>query len=146
MTSSCGCIYVDGSEDEHDYELEDRDAIAESSFKCCECHRSFPPNAEYWRVSIDVYEWDRDEDKRAYLKTELYEVCPDCRSAISEFFCEATPFRAVWGYIANHVDDVKGEISSGCLLRLTPYARGRVLDLIDKEWGMQGTDDDQTEG
>lgn len=136
--TGCGCIYVGEGDDEYDYDWNDHDAIAGQTFECCECHRDIPLNSTFWRVEVNVFEWDEDsdEDESTYIRTDTYNVCPDCRSVATEFFCDAIPFENFWRYVAEHVDYVGGEISSDCLLRLTPRARGRVVDLIDKAWGL----------
>lgn len=148
MNTSCGCIYVGEGDDEYEYGWEDRDVVAEQPFECCECHQIIPMGTPYWCVSIDVHEWsddpDTQEEKLKPLRTEVYQVCPDCRSVISELFCESIPFGDVWRAVERHVEDLKGEISADCLLQLTPLARDRALDFIDRAWealAVAGNDD-----
>lgn len=120
--SSCGCIYVSDNGDSGVI-LTSRQQTANKEHKCCECSRVIARGEPY---IVESGFWEG----RAYR----YKTCVDCISLREEFFCNGWIYGEVVAYVTYHVADVRGEISSECLDRLTPAARGFVVDLIDKEF------------
>jgi hypothetical protein len=64
-----------------------------------------------------------------------HKTCSDCLSVRNEFFCDGWVWGNVWERVEEHVFDMDGDISSDCLLRLTPRAREHVIELIDNYYG-----------
>lgn len=119
--SGCSCIRV--SHDGNAYqeiEWESRTATEETT--CCECGRSIHPGEEYEHF---VGESEPGE-------IDTYHTCSDCLSIRSSFFCGDWNFEMILEDLGEHVYEVQGEISSDCLLGLTPRARSMVLSMIDE--------------
>jgi capsid protein len=51
-------------------------------------------------------------------------------------------FGKIWELLHEHVVDTQGQISSDCLLKLTPAARNAVVDLIQQVWDEWDEDDE----
>jgi hypothetical protein len=121
MMETCGCIYVPEYDPADFYYDEIRKAI--KIHKCSECDRDIQPGEKYEKV-VAKYEGD--------LRT--YKTCPDCLSVRDVFFCAGFFHEGLWEYVAEHVEDMNGNISSECLIKLTPAAREKVCDLIEEAW------------
>ena len=120
--SNCGCIYVDCDWYAEEY-IEDQ-VVAKKSVRCSECGNLITRGEEHIKAT-----YQDDEEKWRTRRT-----CLDCQSIIDEFFCDGHKFNAVWTNVKEHVYDLEGQISSECLLNLTPKAREKVFDIIEETW------------
>lgn len=122
MSDSCGCVYA---EPEFVYEVvtEERVTATRNAGSCCECGRAIKKG--------DVYEHYVGKESESG-PTVTFFTCADCLSIRDEFFCGSWVFGLVLDDLAAHINDVDGEVSSECLLRLTKKARERVIDMIDE--------------
>ena len=130
MDDACGCVCVDN--DEVYTPIVDQMEVALRSHKCTECRRSIGAGEEH--------ELSHRCHRHAGLlfrgtigggALETFRTCRDCLSVRREFFCDGWVFGGIWVDVEYHVEDLEGEVSSECLLRLTPVARFRVIDIID---------------
>jgi hypothetical protein len=118
---SCGCIWVDDS-----YGPEficETNPVARIEHKCGECNRVIKPGEKYERASGC---WDG--------RLETHKTCGDCLSIRASFFCAGWAYGGLWEMLGDHINDTRGEISSECILPLTPDAREGVFELIEKAW------------
>ena len=125
--SECGCVYVDC--DGYSETLRKDVVKARKEHKCGECGCVIQKGESY-----EAYAGKSNGDF-FWSKT-----CEDCLSVRIEFFCEAWNFGEVWTRIVEHVWEMKGKISSDCLVRLTKPASDKVCDLIEEYW--LNSDDD----
>lgn len=125
--TSCGCVNVYVSDFYEDV-ANDIIVMKESffDFTCCECGKEFENGDKYERYVGQMYD---DEPK-------IYRTCMDCISIRDEFFCNGWIFTRILEDVENHVEDVGGDISAECLLRLTPRAREMIFDMIDEVFEM----------
>jgi hypothetical protein len=120
--SECGCIY--------EYVGEFLETVDERIVKatvptvCGECDDPIVVGEKY-----EYYEGS-DYDIDVFAQR----TCLDCLSVRDEFFCDGFFFGRIWDRVKDHIYDTSGKISSDCLLRLTPGARERIIDLIDEDW------------
>lgn len=119
--SDCGCIYVDVDEEAALYRSKMQ--RARKVHRCDECRRPIVRGEEYEHTTI-CFEgcWNR------------HKTCVDCVSIRKAFFCHGWEFNRIWEYLNEHIQATDGQISSDCLLALTPSAREDVLDRIDAYW------------
>jgi len=115
---SCDCAYVDV--DCSGIILEQRLYKARKQHQCCNCGRVIESKEEYEKA---VGIWDGDFD--------TYKTCEACLSLRAAFFCGSYHFD-FYEDLRNHIDYVGGQISSDCILSLTPKAKDFILDLIDE--------------
>lgn len=119
--NNCGCIYVDCDEEVAVYWSKLQ--RARKIHKCHECGRPIVRGEEY-EYAATCYEgrWDK------------HKTCADCLSVRTVFFCHGWEFSRIWEYLDEHIQATDGQISSDCILALTPHAREIVLDIIDNYW------------
>lgn len=127
---NCGCIYISNLE----YPTFYREIIrkAKKPHKCIECRKTISPGETYYYTTG---KWDGN--------IEVYKTCFDCQSVKNAFFCESYFFGTIWDDVQEHIDEMEGNISSDCLLKLTKGARDKVCDLIEEVWQDM---DDRLEG
>lgn len=119
---SCACVYVDVNE-AYDT-IKEETAVSTGEELCGECNRRIKLGEEY-----ELYQGRSPSEGE--VRTHL--TCKDCLSVREAFFCDWM-FGHLWEDLSEHVYEVAGEITTDCLLRLTPWAREGVLELIDEEF------------
>lgn len=126
--SSCSCINI--GTDSDSLECTNKKLFrCTHSKKCDEC-RKIINRGELFYWSIWQYcDYETDE---YYGDAEYESTCIDCQSIRDEFFCNGFNFQFTWNDLKDHIDDINGELSSECLLRLTIGARNKVIDMIDE--------------
>ena len=118
----CACVHFEYDEDSCEFEkIEDRKA--KKQHQCCECGRIIEIGEQYENFSG---KWDGDFG--------YYKTCSDCLSICKSFFCNGREFTSVYSMLADHIEYMKGEISSDCLVPLTPRARAKVCEMIEQDW------------
>lgn len=90
---------------------------------CSECSRLIPRGEEYRR---EVYVFEGS------LFTHKY--CEDCLSVRQVFFNNGWIYYTLWDDMITHIYESDGDLSVKCLLELTPFARGKILDLMEQTW------------
>lgn len=122
MSDHCGCIYV-GCDDfvpvTHRAKVR-----ARKQHTCDECNVPIAPGQDY----------ERFVGKEDGAGVFVHKTCSDCMSLRNEFFCEGYIFGNIYEDVSYHLIEIGGEVSSACLLRLTPGARVAVIDMIDEVW------------
>jgi hypothetical protein len=96
---------------------------ARASHTCTECGREIRAGEKYEKVVGAV-----DGD------LETFKTCRDCLSVRESFFCGAWVLCCIWSDLEDHIQELRGEIPSSCLVPLTSTARKRVCDLIEQAW------------
>jgi len=119
--NECSCINVDV--DECVTILTDVYRKTRKEHRCYECRRVIRKGDRY-RYETFVNDGTIDKHK----------TCLDCNSIRKEFFCGSFMYTQIIEDLQEHVYDLNGEISSDCLGRLTPGARERVVEMIDRIW------------
>jgi hypothetical protein len=121
MEDNCSCVYVDDYESPTFHQT--KFPYARKEHKCGECGRTILKGEKYEYVS-SMYD--------GYFGK--YKTCLDCISVRKAFFCHGYLYEGVWEMLAEHICDLRGEISSDCLVPLTKPARERVCELIEEQW------------
>ena len=131
---SCGCIYV-GDTEPYRVVLEPTKQVVSTLLTCGEC--GYEIDGEEHEIFVGASE----EPPKAH---HVHITCADCLSIRDEFFCDGWGYRSVLEDVAQHVYELEGEISSECLLALTPRAREMIIDMIDDTFEtMDGEDEDE---
>lgn len=120
--SDCSCVYVGDSESSEFESI--TNPVSRKTHKCYECGKEILPGEKYERSSGV---WDGDFN--------TFKTCADCLSTRESFFCGGYIYGALWEYLWEHLRDVNGEVSSDCIVPLTPEAREKVCDMIERVWG-----------
>jgi hypothetical protein len=118
----CSCVYVGDTSSGNEF-YRSKIVTAKKLHKCCECHKAILPSEKYEYVS-QLVEGDFFTHK----------TCLDCLSVRDEFFCDGWWFENVWEHLTEHINNLSGDISENCIKALTPHARGKVCELIEKTW------------
>jgi hypothetical protein len=130
MSTGCACVYTD-------YEsmlmIAETFPRARKSHCCCECGRDVEKGEEYERA-VGVNDG----------RIETYKTCLDCVSVRRAFFCDGWGYCAVWQDLWEHLQEVcwYGQAPGAeCMGAVTPAARDKVCDLIEKIWEESAEDD-----
>jgi hypothetical protein len=118
---NCACVYV-GTEAETEFYNESYPKAAKPH-TCNECKTKIRPGQKYLKV---VGKLDGDFFTR--------KVCLDCESLGDVFFCDGFAFGRLWSDMEMHVDLCMGELSEQAISMLTPVARAKVCEFIEKAW------------
>lgn len=127
--SNCSCIYVDVDGGDVAEFHTSKIVKARKPHICNECGEDILQNDEYERVTA---KWDN---------VETIKTCRNCLSIRNEFFCYGYLYGQLWGDLYCHIQDVGGNVSSECLMRLTNRAREKTLEMIESVW-KESSDDD----
>lgn len=114
----CSCIYVgdyDDTETIHEKRLK-----AKKSHTCDECCNGIVPGTTYERY---VGKFNG--------KVETHRTCSTCLDLRITFFCAGWIWGGLYEALWEHISEMDGQISSECLLSLTPAARDVVIGMID---------------
>lgn len=122
---SCSCVLTSYDCDDAYEPMTELVFRATHKRQCIECQ--FPINrGDYYEYFVG----ERPARDHGY-ETFACATCMDCVSVRNEFFCNGWCYGMVWEDLAEHLDDIEGEVSSECLASLTPAAKGGVLNIID---------------
>lgn len=125
----CSCdVYVEG--DGYPAFYNDLTHKARKNHRCCECGRDIIAGETYNYTSGL---WDG--------KFDVYKTCADCVSIRNEFFSNGWNFTNVMSDLIEHLYEIDGDISEDCILNLTPRAKQRVADIIQKIFQEREEDD-----
>jgi len=120
----CSCS-IDGYAGDG-YENPQREVLTNNSdlliLKCGECDRQINKG--------DVFEWYRGEyDGKACT----HHTCSDCLSFRDNFFGDWT-FEELWETFSDYMDDCGWQVPEKCLSKVTPAARAKICEMIEKYW------------
>lgn len=118
------CNYSIEIDDNGDFPVafSSHDRVARKHHKCCECSRVIIPGETY-----------RDESG-IWDKPKSFKTCRDCLSIRNAFFCGNWIYREVMDNLYDHLREFDGEVSSDCIVELTPKAKDVVFGIIDEIW------------
>lgn len=68
----------------------------------------------------------------------IYKACPDCASVAKELFNGSYYLRNMWDDVGYAIEDYEGDIPERIINSLTPAAKWRVIDMIDKSIEVPG--------
>jgi hypothetical protein len=120
--NNCGCVFAD-TDGASGVILTQMLRRARVPHTCVECRRLIRAGEQYEYVAG---KWDDG--------LVSYYTCVDCVSVRDTFFCYGYNYGCVWDDIREHIGAVDGNISSDCLLALTPAARDDIFELIESVW------------
>ena len=127
--SECSCIYVGDYDGPSMHSKSHRKA--RKTHQCSECERNILPGEEYEYV-FGVWAGD----------TNQFKTCLDCLSVRDSFFCEGIVYGGIWELVPEHILELNGEVSSDCIVPLTPRAREIICELIEEQWRIWDDDED----
>ena len=96
--------------------------VACKAHKCCECGRVINPGEKYERVSG---KWLGD--------FEVYKTCLDCLSIRDTLFCNFY-YGCIFDELQEQISYSGGDRIAENLSGLTPAARARVCEMLEKHW------------
>lgn len=125
--SSCGC-QIEQDCDGGPSLFTEKILKARKQHKCCECKEVIQPGESYERVK-GLWEgvWQK------------YDTCMHCLSLRKVFFCGYTYGEVLWD-LEEHIRESGGEVLDSQISKLTPKARNRVFDLVEKLWAEEDED------
>jgi hypothetical protein len=117
----CACIH-EGLDFDWDYEPSRTTIVAKKRWRCIECGRAIAvgDKHEFFTGRIDG-RWDKSR------------TCLDCVSVIDHLFCDWYVGQ-IWEDLEDHIWCSGIEVSWVKLAKLTPYAREKVCNIIEKLW------------
>ena len=126
----CTCSIEDYCDDCHTEFHKETIRTARKEHKCYECHKPILPGEKYEYVSA---KWDG--------QISTVKTCSICLELRKAFFCSW-----MYGHIREALrDDIfenQGEVSSACILALSPEARNIVFEIIEEVWADDDENDD----
>ena len=125
--SSCSCADVCGWDDGEAVACYRRRVV--KARMLCRCYECAAPIARG-----DMHQCETGVSDGRWFTTR---TCLDCASVQESFFGCGWVSGGVWEDLREHIEATNGEISSACLVSLTPAARVRVCELIEEEWERQ---------
>ena len=119
------CAYASSSYSDYegwDFEPSSTFPKAKKNWKCGECGRVISVGEKY---NCYTGKWEgRFVSER---------TCMDCYS-VTKYLFKGFTFGQVWDDLNDHLWNCEGEISYEAVSRLTPTARSKVCDMIEKRW------------
>lgn len=119
--NNCGCVLVEDYDGPEFYYS--KLMRARKAHRCDECRAEIRCGQDYERVSG---KWDGHVD--------TFKTCTACLSLRTVFFCDGFLHSGLMDALRHHVDAIDGQISSECILKLTPRARDVVFGIIEDVW------------
>lgn len=116
---SCECVYSEGEPCEF---ANVKYVKARKNHICTECKREIVKGEEYELIK-GKFEGDLFTDK----------TCNDCLSVRRAFFCGGCAGQ-IWEELYIHFDENDGAVDWDCVKEITPRARERLFELIEKVW------------
>ena len=118
----CACIGSNYDGGEWDFEPSETYPRAKKRWKCGECGETIELGKKYACFS-------GKEDGRWCLSR----TCMDCHSVTEHLFC-GWIYGQVWSQLADHVYESGGEVAWVKIAKLTPRAREKVCDMVERYW------------
>jgi len=91
---------------------------------CDECHREI---YRFERYRLETFEYEG--------RIETHKTCLDCNSVRKLLFCDFS-LGTLWEDVWNEIFDNE-TIPEACISKMTPRAREKVCDLMEKYWKEQ---------
>ena len=118
----CSCeidVDCDNGESVDNYKSEMR--VARKEFKCGECANPI--------VATEMHEYVTYMFEGVFGRER---TCNDCLSARRTFFSGGFYHSMIWDDIEIFIEESEGAISESCISELTPVARAKVCDMVEK--------------
>ena len=128
----CACSIDPDYDYDGEYRREDSasedSAISAADVECTECGRTITAGTTYEKTVFHKYGKDGDtvEDE------QICNVCPDCLSLRSTFFCSFA-YGCLWEDFRTHVEETN-DFPYALLAELTPAARTMACEAIEEAW------------
>jgi len=119
----CSCVYVGYDCGDSCYILQEKIVRAAKPHKCGECGSDIC-KGEKCEIAYIV--------QNIQVSTE--KTCMNCLSIRREFFCDGWTYTCILDDLREHISGVKGDISESCIASLTPKARERVCEMVERSW------------
>lgn len=118
----CTCRIQVGDGDDFVELLRDAVITARKKHQCSECHRVIKPGEQY-RMEVWVFE----------CLGETHKTCMDCHSIRDNLFGDMI-YGQIIQDLEDYIEESDGGIPEKCIAKLTPAARDRVCELIERCW------------
>jgi len=119
---NCACVYVDLNDETMEM-IKKETLIAKTQHICHECKEIIKVNDQYCK-----------EKGKIENEIRTFKTCLDCLSIRNVFFCNDWYYEMLWEFLIEHIKDSGCDISEDCLVDLTPIARNKVCEIIEKCW------------
>ena len=145
--SECGCISCHVDEECGLYNKEqDKYCMEHNEVMCVECERIIDPFIPHVKEVNVCYENLNDHlEPCENSPVEIYRTCHTCKQLRDEFFCDGWYYGNVLDDIDDHIHDMNGDISSECIVNLSPEARLIIFNSIEYFWNQYWDHDDYKE-
>lgn len=100
----------------------DFDRTARKEHRCGECRRTIMPGEVY---RVEEGQWHGNFDS--------HKTCLECVEIRDSFFCNFI-FGNVLDDLRESIWEARGSYSEECLLKLSPAARDKVFEIIERVW------------
>lgn len=118
----CACIGSNYDDGEWDFEPSETFPVARKRWKCDECGETIEVGKKYACFS-------GKEGGRWFLAR----TCMDCHSVTEHLFC-GWIYGQVWSQLTEHLHESGGEVAWVEIAKLTPKAREKVCDMVERYW------------
>jgi hypothetical protein len=119
---NCACVCIDTDFDPVKI-ISITNPVSRTRRRCKECRRIIEKGEAYQAIKYSC-------DGRASMHT----ICSECENIREIFFCEGSVFTSLMEDLETHIFDIGGQVSSECLLSLSPKARNIVFGIIEAAW------------
>lgn len=119
----CSCVYTGIDANGMASMLVEKYLSARVPHKCHECDAVIQKGEAYYK-EVSVYDG----------VVATHKTCVDCMSLRDAFFCDGWFWGDIWTFMAEHVHYSDGRIKESCVAALTPVARDKVCQLIERRW------------
>jgi len=125
----CSCTVGDDYDGDEGMKWGVREVMrAGKDHKCCECREIIKKGSPYFYHTLfgDSH-------------IENMKICNDCQSVIWQFFSSGWMFETIWDTLGDYICyNWESDLPSDCISKLSPGARDKVCDLIEKVWRQIG--------
>lgn len=89
---------------------------------CCECYKTIKTGSSYFYHNCF-----------GDGTISNHKVCQDCQTVIWQFFSDGWIFGNIWEQLEYYLEDNwHDDLPSSCICKLTPIARNKVCDILQK--------------
>ena len=128
----CSCS-IDGYGDDEQYYDCDTAILAwhclQSFYICDECGKKFK-EGDRFECAKCFYENPDDGEPE---ELNIHVTCLDCLSLRENFF-RSWSYGMTWDDFRIHAEECNGQLPEKCIAKLTPMAREKVCEIIEKCW------------
>ena len=118
---NCTCSIEMDHDEESDMVFEKMLTVNKHPKKCCECGETLEIGDKYYK---EIAIWDNESN--------TYRTCVDCISVRDNIFC-GWNWTTLWEDLQMEIE-YGNNISESCIAALTPNARIKVCEMIERYW------------